>query len=72
MDDVQNIGKCSYDTQDSESFKVSTLADFQSNAKKKEKWNKIPSDFVGDLNSNTKTHEAWTDKQDNSQNFSSE
>jgi hypothetical protein len=41
MDNVQNIGKCYYNTQYSESFNVSTLVDFQDNAKKNEKLNKI-------------------------------
>jgi len=37
IDDVQNIGKHYYNTKYSESLKVSTLVDFQGNAKQKEK-----------------------------------
>jgi len=34
MDDVQNIGKYYYNTQYSESFKVSSAVDFQGNARR--------------------------------------
>jgi hypothetical protein len=37
MDNVQNISKRYYNTQYSESFTLSTLVDFQSNAKMNEK-----------------------------------
>jgi hypothetical protein len=46
MDDVQNISKYYYNTQYSESFKVSTLVDFQGNAKKNEKRNEIHQIFL--------------------------